>query len=86
MDLSTPNTREKYLLKTKCLQIFSLQATAVDRCAAAVAWIDISRHCLNSADQHEAVKNQNKNAVEVFTREKKIKLLKKCDKSMKSVK
>ena len=34
-------------------------------------WIDISRHCLNSADQHEAVKNQNKNAVEVFTREKK---------------
>ena len=32
LDLSSPNTREKYLLKTKCLVIFSLQATAVDRC------------------------------------------------------
>ena len=32
LDLSTPNTREKYLLKTKCLDFFSLQATAVDRC------------------------------------------------------
>jgi hypothetical protein len=32
LDLSTPNTREKYLLKKKCLVIFSLQATAVDRC------------------------------------------------------
>ena len=34
LDLSTPNTREKYLLKTKCLDFFSLQATAVDRCEA----------------------------------------------------
>ena len=33
MDLSTPNTREKYLLKTKCWNFFSLWATAVDRCA-----------------------------------------------------
>ena len=32
MDLSTPNTREKYLLKTNCLHFFSLWATAVDRC------------------------------------------------------
>jgi hypothetical protein len=32
LDLSSPNTREKYLLKTKCLAFFSLQATAVDRC------------------------------------------------------
>ena len=32
MDLSSPNTRQKYLLKTKCLDFFSLQATAVDRC------------------------------------------------------
>ena len=32
MDLSTPNIREKYLLKTKRLHFFSLQATAVDRC------------------------------------------------------
>ena len=32
LDLSTPNTRKKYLLKTKCLNFFSLQATAVDRC------------------------------------------------------
>ena len=32
LDLSSPNTREKYLLKTKCLDFFSLQATAVDRC------------------------------------------------------
>ena len=32
LDLSSPNTREKYLLKTKCLNFFSLQATAVDRC------------------------------------------------------
>ena len=34
LDLNTPNTREKYLLKTKCLDFFSLQATAVDRCEA----------------------------------------------------
>ena len=32
LDLSTPNTREKYLLKTNCLDFFSLWATAVDRC------------------------------------------------------
>ena len=32
LDLGSPNTREKYLLKTKCLDFFSLQATAVDRC------------------------------------------------------
>ena len=32
LDLNSPNTREKYLLKTKCLNFFSLQATAVDRC------------------------------------------------------
>ena len=32
LDLSSPNTRQKYLLKTKCLDFFSLQATAVDRC------------------------------------------------------
>ena len=30
---TVPNTRKKYLLKTKCLDFFSLQATAVDRCA-----------------------------------------------------
>ena len=30
---STPNIKEKYLFKTKCLVIFSLQATAVERCA-----------------------------------------------------
>ena len=33
LDLSSSNTREKYLLKIKCLHFFSLQATAVDRCA-----------------------------------------------------
>ena len=32
LDLSTPNTREKYLLKTKCLKKISLQATAIDGC------------------------------------------------------
>ena len=32
LDLSSPNTKEKYLLKTKYLNFFSLQATAVDRC------------------------------------------------------
>ena len=32
LDLSSSNTREKYLLKIKCLHFFSLQATAVDRC------------------------------------------------------
>jgi hypothetical protein len=32
LDLSSPNGREKYLLKTKCLNFFSLQATSVDRC------------------------------------------------------
>ena len=32
LDLSTPNTREQYLLKAKCLKKFSLQAKAVDGC------------------------------------------------------
>ena len=32
LDLSSPNIRQKYLLRTKCLDFFSLQATAVDRC------------------------------------------------------
>ena len=32
LDLSTPNTRQKYLLNTKCLNCFSRQAMAVDRC------------------------------------------------------
>jgi hypothetical protein len=32
LDLSTPNIRQKYLLKTKYLKNFSLQATAVDGC------------------------------------------------------
>ena len=32
LDLSTPNIREKYLLKAKRLDFFSLQATAVARC------------------------------------------------------
>ena len=36
LDLSSPNTRQKYLFKTKCLDFFSLQATAVDRCARAL--------------------------------------------------
>ena len=36
LDLSSPNLREKYLLKTKCLNFFSLQATAVDRCGLLV--------------------------------------------------
>ena len=34
LDLSSPNIRQKYLLKTKCLNFFSLQTTAVDRCGA----------------------------------------------------
>ena len=32
LDLSSPNIRQKYLEKTKCLKKNSLQATAVDRC------------------------------------------------------
>ena len=39
LDLSTPNTREKYLLKAKYLDFFSLQATAVDRCVTAIKMI-----------------------------------------------
>ena len=41
LDLSSPNTREKYLLKIKCLHFFSLQATAVDRCGLLVNWMEI---------------------------------------------
>mgnify|MGYP001309200784 CR=1 FL=1 len=36
-----PNTRQKHLLKTKCLVIFSLQATAVHRCEATVMALKI---------------------------------------------
>ena len=37
--VSTPNTRQKYiLLKTKCLNFFSIQATAVDRCWQLQFW------------------------------------------------
>jgi hypothetical protein len=36
LDLSSPNIRQKYLEKTKCLKKNSLQATAVDRCAIGI--------------------------------------------------
>ena len=39
LDLSIPNTRQKYLLRTKCLNFFSLQATVVDRCVLAFDFI-----------------------------------------------
>ena len=41
MDLSSPNTRQKYFLKTKCLDFFSLWATAVDRCVPVSFPVDL---------------------------------------------
>ena len=53
MDLSTPNTRQKYLLKTKCLNFFSLQATAVDRCERVenVPNIALHKNCGNQTNR-----------------------------------